>query len=205
MKTKPMNEEQHSQRRNGELLRLLECYMHNFRRADGRECGRKPRKPPKQYWTTLNSAQYNIAFHRNGTVDVRVIGKDHCVIRMGDQVIKLLDRVTRIEPTGLVSVNGCRVPPSWLSGERMLNLVDEVTTAVRAWVDGAEGREMPTGLVRIPERLRKANEQTAPMITHEALDFRTAVLDAQLERRQRARALGEEPEPDTLWDYFDPF
>lgn len=83
--------------------------------------------------------------------------------------------------------------------------MEDVTAAVRAWVDGAEGRQMPSGLPRVRERLRKARELTAPMRTQEARDFQTAVVNARPKRCQRARARGDEPEPVALSHYFGPF
>jgi hypothetical protein len=85
----------------------------------------------------------------------------------------------------------------------MSDLVDEVTAAVRAWVDGAEGRQMPSGLVRVQERLQKARELTVPMITQEERDLRDALLYERLERWQRARARGEELDLVAL--HFGPF
>jgi hypothetical protein len=171
-----MNKEQQAQQ-----ARIFEFIMRNYRRDDGRKYVPKPRKPPKDYWTKLNSAQYKIAFHRNGTVDVRVIEEDHCVIRMDDRVIKLHECVTRIEPNGLVRYDSTRLTPPQLSGKWVADLVDEVTAAVRAWVDGAEGRQMPSGLVRVQERLRKARELTAPMTIQEERDLRAALLYERLE------------------------
>jgi hypothetical protein len=190
-----MNKEQQAQQ-----ARIFEFIMRNYRRDDGRKYVPKPRKPPKDYWTKLNSAQYKIAFHRNGTVDVRVIEEDGGV---DDWVPQMHDFVTRIEPNGLVRYDSTRLTPPQLARKGMSDLVDEVTAAVRAWVDGAEGRQMPSGLVRVQERLQKARELTVPMITQEERDLRDALLYERLERWQRARARGEELDLVAL--HFGPF